>query len=106
MSFLARKANLDKIKNYSIHLANITEAIKEHRTAYTGKEHFEAAAIVAEVDKNAALSFDYLASGAYWAAHNMPKALDQIEKQMCGLAKQENWKDVLDAFDFMGVSMT
>ena len=101
MSYLAKKSGDINFKKYSEHIAYIIDAIKLHKTVYTGKEHFEAAAIVDEVEGKAALSFDYLASGAYWAGRNMRKALPLVEQQMFELAERENWEDIVVAMNFM-----
>ena len=97
---VARK--LEITKDISEHPLHITiKPLGMHNTNYTGAEHLIAAAVLDEEHKDPLAAFNALVSGAYWAGHNMKKALPKIHNQMLNLCKREGWTDAEFALSMM-----
>ena len=89
----------EEIKHHPLFPA--VEAIKHSLTNYTGAEHLIAAAVLDEEHKDPLAAFNALVSGAYWAGHNMKKALPEIHNQMLNLCNREGWTDAEFALSMM-----
>ena len=89
----------ETIKSHPLHIT--VKPLAKHNTNYTGAEHLIAAAVLDEEHKDPLAAFNALVSGAYWAGHNMKKALPKIHNQMLNLCKREGWTDAEFALSMM-----
>ena len=97
---IARNVEItDEVVENPLHI--IINPLVANASQYTGAEHLIAAAVLDEEHKDPLAAFNALVSGAYWAGHNMKKALPKIHNQMLNLCKREGWADAEFALSMM-----